>query len=354
MKQINIFAETKAYELVDKLGDPLQKLDAAIDWTPFVRVIEEVRPDNTKTGAGGRPPLSSKKLFKCLLLGEINNLSDEMLEYMITDRLSFMRFVGLSLDEKSPDRNTFWLLREKLKQTGKYDDLFKAFWEMLEKNGIVASKGVIVDATFVDAPRRRAITREEIQQLKNGEIPARLGEPESVEELHFSMQVDTDASWAKKGGETHFGYKDHIAVDAETKLILKSEVTTASVHDSQKLADVVPECTEEVWDDAGYVGEDIDRKLHEKCPEVQHNTCKKGYRNQPLTDEEKENNREISRTRSRVEHVFGRQTTCMGGLTIRLIGLARAKCQIKLRDLAYNLLRYATLVKLEKMPALGQ
>ena len=66
MKQMNIFAETKAYELVDKLGDPLQKLDAAIDWTHFVRVIEEVRPDNTKTGAGaGRRYRAKNYLSAC-------------------------------------------------------------------------------------------------------------------------------------------------------------------------------------------------------------------------------------------------------------------------------------------------
>lgn len=352
MRQLSLFADQRAYDFLDKLGDPLARLDTIIDWSPFVKVIDEARPDRTKSGVGGRPPINSLTLFKCLLLGEFNNLSDEALEYQITVRLDFKRFVGLDLTEKSPDRNTFWLLKETLRKTGKYADLFSAFWTMLKTVGITYSKGAIVDATFVDAPKRRVTTKEENEQLKGGEIPERFMNPQSEVEKHRASQTDVDARWTKKNENSYFGYKDHVAVDKETKLIAAHEVTPASVHDSQKLVAVVPENTQEVYDDAGYVGEEIDRSLKGKCPGVTHFTCAKAFRNKPLTDEQKTRNRDISHIRARVEHVFGRMTYCMGGLSVRCIGLARAKCQITLRDLAYNIQRYATMVKYGRAPVL--
>ena len=305
-------------------------------------------------------------LFKGLIIGEIYNLSDDQLEYQITDRASFTRFCGLNLGEASPDANSFWLLREALKVTGKYDDLFQALLDALAKAGLEYSKCAIVDATFVDAPRNRNLSKDQREALKEhdknpeGELPFELDKdqienleshlPESERTMsHKLRQTDTDARWAKKGEEVHFGYKDHVVADAKTKIIIAHEVTAANVNDSQKLSDVIPEQTDEVYDDAGYAGEEVDRKLKDKCPNVEHFTCKKGQRNKPLTQEQKEyNSRIVAHVRARVEHVFGRMTYCMGGLTVRCIGLARAKCQIALRDFAYNIMRYSTLVQLGK------
>ena len=364
--QLSFLLDEKIYGRLDKLNDPLARLDAIMDWTPFIAIIDEIRPDKTKRGNGGRPPIKSSVLFKGLLIGQIYNLSDPQLEYQITDRASFARFCGLNLGDASPDANTFWLLREKLKETGKYDDLFQTLLVSLANAGLEYSKCAIVDATFVDAPRNRNLNKAQREALKKRdknpdfELPFEIDKdqifeleahlPESERTLsHKLRQTDTDARWAKKGDEVYFGYKDHVAVDAETKLIIAHEVTAANVHDSQKLSDVVPEGTEAVYDDAGYVGAEVDRKLKEKCPDVEHFTSAKAQKNKPLTQEQKEYNREIvARVRARVEHVFGRMTYCMGGLTIRSIGLARAKCKITLRNFAYNIMRYSTLVKLGK------
>jgi IS5 family transposase len=363
--QLDFLLDEKLYKRLDKLGDPLSKLDAIMDWTPFVSIIEEQRPDKTNAGKGGRPPIKSSILFKGLLIGEIYNLSDAQLEYQITDRTSFSRFCGLGLGEFAPDANSFWLLREKLKETGNYEKLFQTLLSALSSVGLEYSKCAIVDATFVDAPRRRNLRKEQYKALKEhdksgGELPFELDKeritnleshlPETDRtQTHKLRQTDIDARWAKKGEETHYGYKDHVVADARTKLIIAHEVTSANVHDSQELVNVVPEDTEEVYDDAGYVGEEIDSKLKEKCPDVEHFTCAKGQKNKPLTHEQKEYNRKfVSHIRSRVEHVFGRMTYCMGNLTVRVIGIARAKCKITLRDFAYNIMRYATLVKLNK------
>lgn len=364
--QLEFLFDEKIYGRLDKMNDPLAKLDAIMDWRPFTAIIDEVRPDKTKQGAGGRPPISSAVLFKGLLIGEIYHLSNDQIEYQITDRASFARFCGLKLGEKAPDANTFWLLKETLKKTGKYEDLFQALLEALSNAGLEYSKCAIVDATFLDAPGNRNIKKEQREILKERshnldiEIPFELDlvQHESLEShlpekertmSHILRQTDIDAMWAKKGEEVHYGYKDHVVVDSKTKLIIAHEVTPANIADVNKLVDIVPEDTEAVYDDAGYVGEEVDRKLKEKCPDVEHFTAKKGQKNKPLTQEQKDYNREIvSRVRARGEHVFGFMTYCMGGLTIRSIGLARAKCKQTLRNFAYNIMRYATLVKYNK------
>lgn len=364
--QLDLFLDEKIYKRLDKMQDPLAKLDEIMNWKPFVEIIDEIRPDKTKLGKGGRPPIKSSVLLKAMLIGEIYNLSDLQLEYQINDRASFKRFCGLDFGDASPDANSFWLLREAIKETGKHDDLFSVLLVELSKVGLEYSECGIVDATFVDAPRNRNIKKENKEILKERdknpeiELPLELDKAqiESLEShlpevdrtmSHVLRQTDTDARWAKKGDETHFGYKDHVVADAATKLIIAHEVTSASVHDSQKLVDVVPKNTQSVYDDAGYVGVDIDKALKEKCPDIDHFTCAKGQKNKPLTKEQKEHNSQVvARVRSRVEHVFGRMTYCMGGLTVRTIGLARAKCKITLRDFAYNIMRYSTLVKYQK------
>ena len=364
--QFDIMLDEKIYGRLERMNDPLGRLDAIMNWEPYVRIIDKLRPDKTRNGNGGRPPIKSTILFKGLLIGEIYNLSDTQLEYQITDRASFSRFCGLDLGGASPDANSYWLLREKLKETGAYEELFETLKEELAKAGLEYSKCAIVDATFVDAPRNRNIRKADHEALKahdkNPESPIPFAlDKEQIFDLesclpedertmsHILRQTDTDARWAKKGEEVHNGYKDHIVVDAESKLIIAHEVTAANVHDSQKLSDVVPDGTEKVYDDAGYVGEEVDRKLREKCPKVEHFTSAKAQKNKPLTKGQKEYNRQmVARVRARVEHVFGRMTYCMGGLTVRTIGIARAKCQIALRDFAYNIMRFSTLVKLGK------
>jgi len=135
--------------------------------------------------------------------------------------------------------------------------------------GLEYSKCVLVDATFVDTPRRRNLSKDQYKALKKHgkdgtELPFEL-DKEQIYELesgllepdrtmtHRLRQTDLDARWAKKGEETHHGYKDHVAVDQATKLIIAHEVTAANVNDGQELSDVVPEGTESVYDDAGYV-----------------------------------------------------------------------------------------------------
>jgi hypothetical protein len=67
--------------------------------------------------------------------------------------------------------------------------------------------------------------------------------------------------------------------------------------------------------------------------------CERGYKNRPLTDVQKAGNREKSRVRSRVEHIFGFMENSMNGMYIQCIGIKRATAIIGLMNLTYNLFR---------------
>ena len=147
----------------------------------------------------------------------------------------------------------------------------------------------------------------------------------------------------KKNNETHFVFKDHVKVDEDSKMLVDYSVTGASVHDSQEIVGLVDDKNEEIYADSAYVGEKLHEQILEKNPEVEININEKAFRNRPLTEDQKSSNKKKSKIRARVEHVFGHMTNSMGGMFIRCIGIRRAKCIIGLKNLAYNMSRYAYL-----------
>lgn len=109
-------------------------------------------------------------MFKVLVIQTINTLSDERTEYLINDRLSFMRFLGLGLSDRVPDAKTIWLFRERLTKAGAIASLFARFDAMLREAGYIPMSGQIVDASLVTAPRQRN-TNAEKADIKAGRIP---------------------------------------------------------------------------------------------------------------------------------------------------------------------------------------
>jgi transposase len=166
--QINLFAEETQLERLGKLGDSLERLKI-IDFESFRPTLTDGLKKERKSRAG-RPSFDHVMMFKVLVLQRLFNLSDEQTEYQITDRMSFQRFLGLSLGEKVPDAKTIWVFRNTLTESGSIENLFSQFNRMLEERGIITHKGTIVDATFVDAPRQRN-SHDENEKIKNVEIP---------------------------------------------------------------------------------------------------------------------------------------------------------------------------------------
>jgi IS5 family transposase len=334
-------------ERISRMGDPLERINAAINWEIFRAELTR-RTRKTIYPKGGRPPNDVVMMFKIVLLQDWNNLSDPATEYLINDRLSFQRFLGMELGEKSPDEKTIWLFKETLGKDG-MRALFDLFNEKLGELEIVKREGTLVDASFVNAPRQRN-TREENKAIKAGEIPEGWQEPENA---NFFEQKDTDARWAKKGSETHYGYKDHAKVDKASKIILDFTVTPANVHDVNEIEGLVDANDNEIWLDAGYASEEHIARIREMFPDIIIHVCEKAQKNKPLTDEQKANNRIKSKVRARVEHVFGYISRFMGGMTIRTIGIARATREICGMNLAYNIKRITFLVHSKQIPALS-
>lgn len=336
MMQLGLFNEETRFEKLTKLGDSLEKLNI-IDWEIFRPTLNVVFRKEHK-GSGGRPPYDYLLLFKVSILQRLFNLSDDQTEYQINDRMSFMRFLNLSLGDNIPDAKTIWLFRDTLTQTKVIEELFRLFNRQLEKQGIITHTGTIVDATFVEAPRQRN-TREENKTIKKGEIPEEWTD-DTPKATHKLAQKDIDARWTVKGGEKHYGYKNHTKVDADSKIVTDYTVTNAAVHDSNEFVDFIDETDNVVYADSAYAGREIAENLPEN---VKNSIHEKGYRNRPLTDEQKSSNRNKSKIRARIEHVYGFMTGSMKGITFRSIGLQRAGFNIGMTNLVYNLCRYSIL-----------
>ena len=156
--------------------------------------------------------------------------------------------------------------------------MFCLFDAMLEEEGLITHNGTIIDATFVDVPRQRN-SRDDNKKIKEGEVPEEWTKPENSSKL---AQKDTDARWTKKNDEVHYGYKNHVKCDADSKFITNYSVTNASVHDSQKCTDLLEESDKAVFADSAYSSEKIAENLPKNC---ENQICEKGYRNHPLTEE---------------------------------------------------------------------
>ena len=343
MSQMSFFAEEFRLDRLSKMGDPLERITKTVDFEVFRPVLISAI-QKTAAAPGGRPPFDYVMMFKILLLQHWYSMADDKAEYVINDRLSFQRFLGLSLGDKVPDAKTIWLFRENLMKSGKLKELFDLFAQQMEKQGVITHTGSIVDASFVDAPKQWN-TRDENKRIKAGE-----GGDLWKDEVHKERQKDTDARWAKKNEEAHFGYKDHVKVDNKSKMIVDYSVTDASVHDSQEIVTLIDENDVSLYADSTYTGNELHAEIKEKNPQVEINIHEKGHRNRPLSKEQRKSNRTKSRIRARVEHVFGHMTNSYGDMFLRSIGIERAKCQIGLKNLAYNLQRYEILVRLNQVP----
>jgi len=335
-REKGFFDEDARLSELSKKGDFLEKLNNNIAWEIFREPVEKALREKERKGPGGRPPNDAVIMVKTLILRELYQLSDDAMEFQIMDRLSFQRFLGLSLSDDVPDAKAIWYYRNELTKAGVIKKLFYRFYKELEKKRIIANKGIIVDATFSEVPRQRN-SREENQEIKEGKVPEEWQKEENEAKLR---QKDTDARWTKKNGQSHYGYKNHIKVDAKSKIIKGYTVTSAEVHDSQETEALLDDgdVGQLMYGDSAYRSEEIEEVLAKR--NVKSMIHEKAYRNRPLTKTQKRRNRAKSRTRARVEHVFGFMENTMKITRLRPIGKQRIEGIIGLINLTYNMCRY--------------
>jgi len=332
-------------------GDDLERVKALVDFEMFRPALEAAVPRSDRS-KGGRPPFDHVLMFKVLILQTMHSLSDERTEFLIKDRLSFMRFLGLGLADPVPDANTIWTFREALKRAEAVDGLFRQFDNALRASGFLAMSGQIVDATIVAAPKQRN-TIDEKAAIRDGRIPDNWKDkPAKV------AQKDRDARWTVKYTKAKpredgslpavdlaipaFGYKNHLSIDRGFGLIRNWTATNAAAHDGARLEEVLdPSNTAgDVWADTAYrsakneamlIRRGLVSRIHRKKPQ-----------GKPMPDRTRIANARKSKVRSAVEHVFAHQKGLMG-LVVRTIGIARAKVKIGLANLAYNMRRFVWL-----------
>jgi transposase, IS5 family len=340
MRQRGLFEEIDRLKELTVLGDPLVVLNRKINWESFRSELDKIRPeenpDNKKNA--GRKPFDVIMMFKVLILQRYYTISDDQMEFQLKDRRSFERFVsGGDTLYHMPDAKTIWLYRERFNDTGVSKKIFKIFQKQLEKAGLIGKTGKIIDASFVEVPRQRN-SRDENKDIKEDK------EPEGWSD-NKKAQKDLDARWVEKNKEKHYGYKNNIVADKKSKLILNYETTSAEVHDSQTIGDIIGKPRKEyepVWGDSAYRSDDIEKILSKK--KYKSKIHEKGYRNHPLTEKQIGRNRKKSSVRARIEHIFG-MIYWMDGDYLYYIGKKRIAEAIGMTNLIYNMRRYCFLTK---------
>lgn len=342
MSQPGFFDFENRLSSLSKAGDPLEGLSTAVDFEIFRKPLVKALKYSDRR-KGGRPPYDPVLMFKILILQALYSLSDDQMEFQINDRLSFMRFLGLDLGQPSPDAKTIWLFRERLKEKGVIDKLFDRFDRHLEDQGLLALGGQIMDASLVEAPRQHN-KDEEKQAIKDGKAADEIW----PDEPHKAAQKDVDARWTLKRGRKKedkaelmipaFGYKSHISIDRRHGLVRSWTVTNASAHDGARLEVLLQErnFASPVWADTAYRSKKNEALMAKRgLTSMVHF---RAYKDHPLTGQQKRANAARSKVRSAVEHVFAQQKDRMK-LTIRTIGIERAKIKIGMANIAYNMRR---------------
>jgi IS5 family transposase len=337
-KARGLFDEQIRLEKLSKKQDPLERLNAHIDFEFFRKPLEAFFYKQTDASKGGRPAYDYVLMFKILILQRYYNLSDDTIEYAILDRLSFMRFLGLGINDPVPDAKTIWLFRDKLGAEGMVEKLFTMLDKKLDKDGIIVHQGKLVDASIVEVPLQRN-SREENKGLKEGTIPDDWSE-------NKLRQKDTDAKWTKHNGKSYFGYKNHIKADTKTKLITGYKATAANVHDSEVIKDLLSKKDDggqRLYADSAYRSKAIEQMCVKK--NIASRIHEKGCKNRQITEAQLNRNRNKSKIRARVEHIFGFMTNSMNEMYLQYRNFVRNSAAIGLMNITYNLMRLVQLNK---------
>src|ERR1700758_1741178 len=336
------------------LGDQLETFRSAVDFELFRPELNAALSYTDRT-EGGRPPFDPVLMFKILVIQATNNLSDERAEFLINDRLSFMRFLGLGLEDRA-DARTIWLFREKLTTAAAIKRLFEQFDAKLRQAGYIAMSGQIVDASLVAAPRQRN-TDDEKQAIKQGRIPANWkAKPAKL------RHKDRDARWTVKFSKAKpradgsmppvdlaiplFGYQNDVSIDRRFGFIRRWAATDAAAYEGRRLRQGLLDKSNTargVWADTAYRSAASETFLT-KNGFVSHIHRKKP-KGRAIPDTMRRANTAKSKIRARVERVFAEQKDRMG-LFIRTIGVARATTKVGMANLVYNIKRLIFLRKI--------
>ena len=289
----------------------LERLGREVKWYRFEKLLARLKPDGA-----GRPPFDPLMMLKALLLQQWYRLSDAELEEAINDRVSFRKFLGLSLEAACPDHTTLCRFRNRLADAGLAEKVFGEFEHQLETRGLLLKRGTMVDASLVETPFR----------------------PASADGAREAVDPEAGLTARKGKRGTHYGYKLHAGVDVGSRLIRRVLATPANVNDTTPADQLV--CGDEaaVYGDKGYPTRA--RTAWLKAQGIKSRIMHKSWGGgPPLTQWQKRHNALISPIRAAVEGVFATLKRWMGLAKVRYRGLAKNQSHFHLAATAYNMKR---------------
>lgn len=288
----------------------LDEIVELIDWASVEKVLRQVHGSRL-----GRPGYGPLVLLRCVLLQQWYELSDPGLEDALTDRLSFRRFVGLSLSDAVPDHSTLSRFRKGLCERGLSEPILGEINRQLEGRGLMLKRGTLIDASLVEAHARKPAKGEDTAHCP-----------------------DRDASWynSPRSGPV-YGYKAHVAVDEGSGLVRRAILTPANVSEKVPALALVQGDEAMVYADKGYDSGFIRGRLAARG--IGDGIMMTNYVRRRLGEAGKQRNREIGRIRASVERVFATLKQWYGYRKVRYRSLARNHLQLQLLCTAMNLRR---------------
>ncbi len=269
----------------------LKTMESIVPWAALCEVIE---PHYPKAG-NGRPPIGLMRMLRIHFIQHWFNLADLACEEALYDSVSLRRFVGIDLGrEPVPDATTILKFRRLLNDNKLGESLFAKVGAELQARGFKVNTGTIVDATIIGAP----------SSTKNAD-----------------KARDPDMHQTRKGKQWYFGMKLHIGVDSQSGLAHSAVVTAANVHDKHPLPDLLHGNERRVYGDSAYASQKT--LIEGKAPMAKDFTNQRTKRNGVVDEVARDKNRNKSRIRARVEHVFGVVKRLWGFGKVRYRGLAK-------------------------------
>jgi len=270
----------------------LEKMDQIIPWPELTAAIEPFYP---RVDGAGRRPFGINRMLRIYFLQHWFQLFDPGAEDALNDSPALRSFVGIDLgQEPVPDETTMLKFRHLMEEHNLGEQLFVLAGHFLHENGYKIARGTIVDATIISAP----------SSTKNKD-----------------KSRDPDMHSTQKANQWCFGMKAHIGVDSKTKLIYSVVATSANVHDSQVLDDLLHGDERRLYGDSGYTGQK--EKIKSAAPLAKDFTNKKGFRNKSLSASEKRKNKIKSSVRAKVGHVFHIMKRQFGFVKVRSRGIEK-------------------------------
>ena len=267
---------------------------------PWAALCAVVEPHYPKKG-NGRPPIGLERMLRIHFLQHWFNLADLACEEALYDSASLRRFAGIDLGREAvPDATSLLRFRHLLEQHKLGEQLFAEAGRVLQESGMTLKTGTIVDAAIIAAP----------SSTKNAD-----------------GKRDPEMHQTRKGKQWFFEMKLHIDVDSQSGLVHSATVGAANVHDKHALVHLLHGQEKRVYGDNAYRGQKA--LIHSKAPQARDFTNERVRRrkDEPADEVKRAKNRNKSKIRARVEHVFAVVKRLWGFSKVRYRGLAKNACR---------------------------